>query len=165
MPSFDVVSKVDMQEVDNALNQTRKEISTRYDFQGTQTEVGLGDDRASFQLKSSSEGRVLAAYDVLQTKLVKRGISLRSLVPGKIETGSLGTVKQAIPIQQGIAIEKAKELIKFLKEQKLKVQGSIQGDQLRITGKNRDDLQQAIALLRGQQDVQKIELQFINFRD
>jgi uncharacterized protein YajQ (UPF0234 family) len=165
MPSFDVVSKINMQELDNALNQTRKEIGSRYDFQGTQTEVILAEDQASLQLKANSQGRLQAAYDVLQGKLVKRGISLRVLQPGTIDPAALGHVKQQIKLQQGIPIEKAKELIKALKDSKLKVQGSIQGDQLRITGKSRDDLQSAMALLREQQDKLQLDMQFTNFRD
>ena len=165
MPSFDVVSKINMQELDNALNQTRKEIGSRYDFQGTQTEVVLAEDQASLQLKANSEGRLQAAYDVLQGKLVKRGISLRVLQPGTIDPAALGHVKQQIKLQQGIPIEKARELIKALKDSKLKVQGGIQGDQLRITGKSRDDLQSAMALFREQQDKLQLDMQFTNFRD
>jgi uncharacterized protein YajQ (UPF0234 family) len=148
MPSFDVVSKANLQEVDNAFNQAKKEISTRYDFQGTSTELTLGDDKASFLIKSSSDGRVQAALDVLQSKLVKRGVSLRCLT-----------------VLQGIAQEKGKDLVRVLKDSKLKVQASIQADQLRVSGKNKDDLQSAIALLRQQQEPMNIDLQFINFRD
>jgi uncharacterized protein YajQ (UPF0234 family) len=165
VPSFDVVSKINMAELDNALNQTKKEIQTRFDFQGTQTTVELAPDRSAILLKSSSEGRLTAAYEVLQTKLVKRGVSLRALVPGDIETTSLGVAKQSVGLQQGINVEKAKELIRILKDSKIKAQGSIQGDQLRITGKNRDDLQSAIQLFRGQVDVVKLDMQFVNFRD
>ncbi len=165
MPSFDVVSKINLQELDNAVNQTRKEISTRYDFQGTHTEVTLADDQASILLKSSSEGRLDAAYDVLQSKFVKRGISLRCMNRDDVDSGSLGHVKQVVKLQQGIPMERAKELIKLVKETKIRVQGSIQGDELRITGKNRDDLQEAIALFRAQQDKLKLDMQFTNFRD
>jgi cyclic-di-GMP-binding protein len=165
MPSFDIVSKINLQELDNAVNQTKKEISTRYDFQGTRTEVTLAEDKASLLLKSESEGRLDAAYEVLQTKMVKRGISLRSVTREEMETASLGHVKQLVKLQQGIAVEKSKELIKVLKDSKLRVTASIQGDQLRVTGKNRDDLQSAITLCREQQDTLKLELQFTNFRD
>jgi uncharacterized protein YajQ (UPF0234 family) len=116
-------------------------------------------------LKSSSEGRLEAAYDVLQSKLVKRGVSLRALSPGEVEKTSLGVAKQTIALQQGISVEKAKELIRILKDSKIKAQGSIQGDQLRVTGKNRDDLQAAIALFRQQMDELKLDMQFVNFRD
>ncbi|MHB8878852.1 MAG: YajQ family cyclic di-GMP-binding protein [Myxococcaceae bacterium] len=165
MPSFDAVSKIKLEELDNAINQTRKEIATRYDFQGTQTEVTLAEDKSSIQLKANSEGRLDAAWDVLQSKLIKRGVSLRAIEREDAEKASLGTVKQLIKLQQGIPIEKAKELIKVIKDAKLKVTAAIQADQLRITGKNRDDLQAAMALLREQQDKQKVELQFTNFRD
>lgn len=165
MPSFDVVSKVNLQELDNAVNQAKKEIATRFDFQGTQTELRLGDDRVSVLLRSSSEGRVEAAYDVLLSKAIKRGLSPRALKPQDIDTGALGVVRQTVLLQQGIAQDKAKQLIQVLKDSKLKVTAAIQGDQLRVTGKNRDDLQAAIALLRQQQDALEIDLQFNNFRD
>ena len=165
MPSFDVVSKVNLQEVDNAVNQARKEITTRYDFQGTHTEVSLAEDKTALQLKANSEGRLQAAYDVLQSKLVKRGVSLRALQTGPVDSAALGQVKQTIKLQQGIPVEKSKELIKALKESKMKLQGSIQGDQLRISGKNKDDLQAAIALFRAQQEKLNLDLQFTNFRD
>jgi uncharacterized protein YajQ (UPF0234 family) len=165
MPSFDAVSKIKLEELDNALNQARKEISTRYDFQGTQTELVLADDKLSILLKSTSEGRVDAAWEVLLGRLIKRGVSVRAIEREKMQTASLGTVKQLVKLQQGIPVEKAKELIRVLKDSKLKVTAAIQADQLRITGKNRDDLQSAMAMLREQQDPQKLELQFTNFRD
>ncbi|MDQ3262555.1 MAG: YajQ family cyclic di-GMP-binding protein [Myxococcota bacterium] len=165
MPSFDVISKIDLHELDNALNQARKEISTRYDFQGTRTELQLLDGNTGILIKSESEGRVSAAYEVLLTKLAKRGVSVRAFTSGEMDSKALGVVKQTISMQQGIPVEKAKELIKLLKESKLKVQGSIQGDQLRITGKNRDDLQAAIAQLRAQQEQLKLDMQFTNFRE
>jgi len=165
MPSFDVVSKINLAELDNALNQTKKEIQTRYDFQGTQTEVTAAEEKTAIFLKSSSEGRLQAAYDVLQSKLVKRGVSLRCLDPQELEKTSLGVAKQTILLLQGINAEKAKELIRVLKDSKVKVQGSIQGDQLRVSGKNKDDLQAAIKLLREQMDKVKLDLQFVNFRD
>jgi cyclic-di-GMP-binding protein len=165
MPSFDVVSKINMMELENALNQTKKEIASRFDFQGTHTEVSLGEDRASILLKSASEGRVEAALDVLQTKMVKRGVSLRSLDPQEPDTKALGVVKQTVKLVQGINTEKAKDLIQTLKASKIKVTAAIQAEQLRVTGKNRDDLQEAIALLRQQQERLKIDLQFTNFRD
>jgi cyclic-di-GMP-binding protein len=165
MPSFDVVSRINLQELDNALNQARKEISTRYDFQGTHAEIILSDDKTGVMLKANSEGRIQAAYDVLQTRLVKRGISLRALEPGPIEPAAMGHVKQLIKLQQGIPVEKGRELVKALKDSKLKVQGAIQGDQLRISGKSKDDLQAAIALFRQQQETLKLDMQFTNFRD
>ncbi len=165
MPSFDVVSKIDMAEVQNALDHTRKELSTRYDFQGSKTEVTFGEDKVSILLKSADQVKLQAAYEVLLGKLAKRGVSLRGLEPQKVEGAALGQVKQLIKMQQGIAVEKSKELVKALKESKLKVQGSIQGDSLRVTGKNRDDLQSAIAFLKTQQESVKLDLQFNNFRD
>ncbi len=165
MPSFDVVSKIDMAEVQNALDHSRKELSTRYDFQGTKTELTFGDDKASILLKSSDTAKLQAAYEVLLAKLAKRGVSLRGLEPQKVEAAALGQVKQLVKIQQGIPVEKAKELVKALKESKMKVQGSIQGDSLRVSGKSRDDLQSAIAFLKQQQDSVKLDLQFNNFRD
>jgi cyclic-di-GMP-binding protein len=165
MPSFDVVSKIDIAELINAIDHTRKELSTRYDFQGTKTEITLGDDRASILIKSSDAQKLQAAYEVLLGKIAKRGISLRGFEAQKVDTAALGQVKQLIKIQQGIPVEKSKELIKALKDSKLKVQGSIQADQLRVTGKSRDDLQAAIALLKEQQDKVRVDMQFTNFRD
>ncbi|MBZ4421169.1 YajQ family cyclic di-GMP-binding protein [Myxococcus sp. RHSTA-1-4] len=165
MPSFDVVSKIDLAELDNAVNQTKKEISTRYDFQGSQADVVLAPDSTFITVKANSEDRVQTAKEVLLAKLAKRGISLHALEYGDIEKTGLHNVKQVIKLQQGIPVEKSKELVKLLKDSKLKVQGSIQADQLRITGKNKDDLQAAIALFRKEQDRLKLDMQFTNFRD
>ncbi len=165
MPSFDVVSKIDLAELDNAVNQTKKEISTRYDFQGSHADVVLAPDHTSITVKANSEDRVQAAKEVLLAKLAKRNISLFALEYGPVEKTGLHNVKQVIKLQQGIPVEKSKELVKLLKESKMKVQGSIQADQLRVTGKNRDDLQAAIALFRKEQDRLKLDMQFINFRD
>src|ERR1700694_3493205 len=165
MASFDVVSRINLQELDNAVNQARKEISTRYDFQGTHAEVILAQDKASIQMKANSPGRLQAAYEVLQTKLVRRGVSLRALQPGEVEAALHGHVKQLIKLQQGIPIEKGRELVKTLKDSKTKAQGAIQGDQLRISGKSKDDLQAAIALLKGEQEKLNLDLQCTNFRD
>src|SRR5215217_474449 len=165
MPSFDVVSKIDLAELDNAVNQTKKELSTRYDFQGAQADVLVAPDHTALTVKANSEERVQAAKEVLLVKLAKRNISLRALEYGDIEKTGLHNVKQVIKLQQGIPVEKSKELVKLLKESKMKVKGSIQADQLRVTGKNRDDLQAAMALFRGEQDVIKLDMQFTNFRD
>ena len=165
MPSFDVVSKLDLQELDNAVQQTRKEIQNRYDFQGTKTEVTLGDDKKSITLKTKDEPHAEAVVQVLLAKLAKRGLSLRSLDLGKVEATGLGMVKQTISLQQGIPADKAKILVRALKDAKLKAQGSIQGEELRVSGKQRDDLQEAIALLKSKQDEVKLDLQFTNFRD
>lgn len=165
MPSFDVVSKIDIAELDNAVNQTKKELSTRYDFQGAQSDIIVAPDHSSITVKANSEEKVQAAKEVLLAKLAKRGISLRALEYGDIEKTGLHNVKQPIKLQQGIPVEKSKELVKLLKDSKLKVQGSIQADQLRVTGKNKDDLQSAIALFRKEQDNLKLDMQFTNFRD
>ncbi|HZI10982.1 MAG TPA: YajQ family cyclic di-GMP-binding protein [Myxococcus sp.] len=165
MPSFDVVSKIDLAELDNAVNQTKKELSTRYDFQGTQADVVVAPDNTAITVKANSEERVQAAKEVLLVKLAKRNISLRALEYGDIEKTGLHNVKQVIKLQQGIPVEKSKELVKLLKDSKMKVQGSIQADQLRVTGKNKDDLQAAMALFRKEQDRLKLDMQFTNFRD
>lgn len=161
MPSFDVVSQVDRQEVDNAVNQTRKEIEQRYDFKGTKTEIALEDD--SIQIVSEDDFKVKAAVDILQSKLARRGVSLKALVYGKIEPAAGGRAKQTITVQQGIAIEKARQIVKLVKDAKLKVQSQIQGDQVRVSGKKRDDLQAVIQLLKAQ-DLD-LPLQFINYRE
>ncbi|RKG73666.1 YajQ family cyclic di-GMP-binding protein [Corallococcus terminator] len=165
MPSFDVVSKIDLAELDNAVNQTKKELSTRYDFQGVNADIVVAPDNTSVTVKANSEDKVQAAKEVLLSKLAKRGISLRVLEFGDIEKTGLANVKQPIKLQQGIPVEKSKELIKVLKDSKIKVQGSIQADQLRVTGKNRDDLQAAMALFRKEQDRMSLDMQFTNFRD
>ena len=165
MPSFDVVSKIDLAELDNAINQTKKEISTRYDFQGAQADIVLAPDKTSITIKANSEDRVQAAKEVLLPKMAKRGISLLALEYEPIEKTGLSNVKQVIKLQQGIPVEKSKELVKLLKDSKLKVQGSIQADQLRVTGKNKDDLQAAMALFRKEQERLKLDMQFTNFRD
>jgi uncharacterized protein YajQ (UPF0234 family) len=163
MPSFDIVNQIDLQEVDNALNQAGKEIAQRYDFKNTATSVAFAEDRKSILLKASTEGRLEAALDVLQSKLVKRGVSLKALTVGKVEPAPGGHVRQTATLQQGIPVEKGREIVAHLKGSKLKVQASIQGDQLRVTGKSKDELQAAIQLVRAL-DV-GLELQFVNFRD
>jgi uncharacterized protein YajQ (UPF0234 family) len=161
MPTFDVVSKVAMHEVDNAVQQTSKEITTRYDFRDTGASIERNDD--GILLRANSEGRVEAAFSVLQEKLVRRKVSLRSLDPQKMEPASGGSFRQLVKLNQGISKEKAKDVVQFLKGTKLKVQAAIQGDAVRISGKKKDDLQECIASLR-QQDF-GIELQYENFRD
>jgi uncharacterized protein YajQ (UPF0234 family) len=165
MPSFDVVSKLDAHELDNAVGQAKKELVTRYDFQGTKTDLDFTPDRNGIQLKSSTQDRIDVAYEILLAKMVKRGVPIRGVSGGEVEQAALGQVKRLVTLQQGIPVEKAKELIKALKDSKLKVQGSIQGDQLRVSGKSRDELQGAIAFLRGLQDTVKLDLQFTNFRE
>lgn len=161
MPSFDVVSKVAMHEVDNALQQAQKEITGRYDFKDTETDLEKTED--GLVIRSSSEGRLEAGRGVLQEKLIKRGISLRCLDPQNVEPGAKGSFRQLIKLNQGISGEKAKEIVRVLKDSKIKVQASIQQDQVRVSGKKRDDLQEAIALLRTQDF--KLDLQYINFRE
>lgn len=164
MPSFDTVSQVDVAELDNALQQAKKEIETRYDFKGVKASIDRQPGNV-FQLKAPNEERLGAVREVLFTRLAKRNISLRNLEVGKAEESGLNQFKQTVKVIEGITPEKAKKIIAVIKDAKLKVQPSIQGDVVRVTGKNRDDLQAAIALLRGQMDALELELQFINFRD
>ncbi|MFI5394836.1 MAG: YajQ family cyclic di-GMP-binding protein [Candidatus Binatia bacterium] len=161
MPSFDIVSQVDRQEIDNAVNQTRKEIGQRYDFKGTKTQLTLEEDR--IQILSDDDFKVKAVVDILQSKLVRRNVSLKALVYGKIEPAAGGLAKQTLTVQQGVDIDRARQIVKLVKDSKLKVQGQIQADQVRITGKKRDDLQAVIQLLKAQ-DL-GLPLQFVNYRD
>lgn len=161
MPSFDVVSKLPWDEVANALNQATREISQRFDFKGTNASVEKTEE--GFAFEASSEDRVKAAYEVLQDKLAKRKVSLKHFERGAVGPGPRGSSKMTVKVTEGISSEKAKELVKLIKNSKLKVQASIQEDTVRITGKKRDDLQAAIAELK-QADV-GVELQFVNFRE
>ncbi|MEG1496340.1 MAG: YajQ family cyclic di-GMP-binding protein [Clostridiales bacterium] len=158
--SFDVVSEVDMQEVTNAVNQARKEISQRYDFKGSKTEIDL--DEATIKITTEDEFRLNSVVDVLKTRLVTRKVAIKNLQYGKIEDAAGGTVRQIVTINQGIATDKAKAMVKDIKAAKLKVQAAIQGDQLRVSGKVKDDLQAVMALLR-EKDY-GVELQFTNYR-
>jgi cyclic-di-GMP-binding protein len=160
MPSFDVVSKVDMQEVDNAVNQTRKEIEQRFDFKGTHNEIEQEKD--ALVIFAADDYKLTAVIDVLKGKLVRRGISPKCLDFGKKEPASHGAVRQRIGIVQGIDKERGKEVVKAIKESKLKVQAQIMEDQVRVSGKQIDDLQEVIQLLKGQDF--GIELQFVNMR-
>jgi cyclic-di-GMP-binding protein len=161
MPTFDVVSVVDMQEVRNAVDQASREITQRYDFKGTGTSVELKDD--GIVLESSAEGRLDAAVDVLKEKLVRRKVSLKSLAGGDVKPAAGARVRAIYTLNQGIAQEASRELSKTIRDSKLKVQVQIQGDQLRVQGKKRDDLQEVIALLR---DLDyRLPLQYVNFRD
>ena len=159
--SFDIVSKVDIQEVRNAIDQAMKEIRQRFDLKDTHSEVNL-EGHESIQLASASEYKLEAVKDILAQKLVKRGVSLKNLTYGKVEPAMGKSVRQKISLQQGIPIEKAKEIVRLVKESKKKVQASIQGDVVRIAGKDRDDLQSIIAVLRGKD--MGLELQFTNYR-
>jgi len=158
--SFDIVCKVDMQEVTNALDQGRREIETRYDLKGSKNEVKL--EKTEILLTVADEMKLKAVIDILQSKLHKRGIPLKALDYGKVEEASGGALRQKITIQQGIPIEKAKEIVRLIKDSKVRVQASIQEDQVRVSGKNRDDLQKIIALVKDK-DL-GIALQFTNYR-
>jgi uncharacterized protein YajQ (UPF0234 family) len=162
MPSFDVVSQVDAQEVRNAVDQTARELTTRYDFKGTDTSVELQGQEIT--LRSSTEDRLNAARVVLEEKLVKRKVSLKAVTYGKVEDAASSSARQVVTLNAGVSSDKARELNKFIKELGLKgVQSQTQGDQLRVTGKKRDDLQSVIAALR--EGDFGIPLQFENFRD
>jgi len=159
--SFDIVSKVDIQEVRNALDQAIKEIRQRFDLKDSHSEVNLeGSD--SIQLASANEYKLEAVKDILCQKLVKRGVSLKNLTYGKVEPAAGQSVRQKISLQQGIPVEKAKEIVRLVKDSKKKAQASIQGDSVRISSKDRDELQAIIALLRGKE--MGLELQFTNYR-
>ncbi|MFQ5525842.1 MAG: YajQ family cyclic di-GMP-binding protein [Thermoanaerobaculia bacterium] len=160
--SFDIVSKVEMDEVRNAVNQALKEVFQRFDLKGSGSSIELDDKAATLQLGSADEWKLKAVVDILQSKLVKRGVSLKALTYGKIEDAAKGTVKQTVTLQQGIPTEKAKEIVKIIKNAKLKVQAAIQQDSVRVSGKSRDQLQEVIALLK-EQDL-GIDMQFDNYR-
>ena len=161
MPSFDVVSELDMHEIENAVQQAHKEVTTRFDFRGTDSSVESTEE--GIVLRGNAEGRVDAALNVLREKLAKRGVSPRVLDPQQPQPAAKGHFRQAVKLVQGISKEKAKEIIQFIKDEKLKVQTSIQGEQVRVSGKKKDDLQQVIQVLRGHDF--GLELQYNNFRD
>src|SRR5579862_3395598 len=159
--SFDVVSKVDIQEVRNAIDQAMKEIRQRFDLKDSHSDIKLeGND--ALELSSAGEYKLEAVKEILGQKLVKRGVSLKNLTYGKLEQAAGQSVRQKISLQQGIPVEKAKEIVKLVKESKKKAQASIQGDTVRITGKDRDTLQETIALLKGHDF--GIDMQFTNYR-
>jgi uncharacterized protein YajQ (UPF0234 family) len=161
MPSFDIVSKVQRSEVDNAYNQAEREITQRFDFKDTGTELEKTPE--AITIVSGSEDRAKAALTVLQDKLVKRKVSLRFTEPGKPQPTAKGGARIVVKIKEGIEVDKARAIVLAIKESKLKVQASIQESQVRVTGKNRDDLQAAIQALRARDF--GIELQFLNLRD
>jgi hypothetical protein len=158
--SFDVVSKTEMQEVSNAVQQAQKELAQRFDFKGSKSSIELAAEE--IVLASDDEGKLRSVKDILESKLVKRGVSLKAMDYGVLEQAMGGTVRQRATIVQGIEIEKAKAIVKAIKEAKLKVQASIQSDQVRVTGRTKDDLQKAIALVKGKDF--GIPLQFTNYR-
>lgn len=162
MPSFDIVSEVDLQEVDNAVQQARKELGQRYDFKGSKSEIewaGKGD----ITVLGDDDYKLKAVIDILQGKLVKRGVSLKALDYQSIDDASGGMKRQVIKLQQGISKEKGKEVVKIIKGMKVKVQAQIMDDQVRVTGKKRDDLQEVMQELKGKS--LDIDLQFTNMRD
>jgi uncharacterized protein YajQ (UPF0234 family) len=161
VPSFDVVCKVDLQEIDNAISQTLKEVGQRFDFKGTPTELRRED--YALHLRSSDDFKVRALADILREKLARRQVPVKALTEQPVEPGPAGSAKQRLDLQQGIETEMAREIVKLIKDAKLKVQAAIQGDQVRVTGKKRDDLQQVMALLRNRDF--PVAMQFVNFRD
>ena len=158
--SFDVVCKIDMQEVTNGLDQARREVENRYDLKGTKNEIKL--EKTDITLLCADDMKLKAVIDILQSKLHKRGVPLKGLTYGTVEQASGGALRQVITLQQGVPIEKAREIVRLVKDTKLKVQASIQEDKVRVVGKNRDDLQKIIALLRDKDF--GIALQFDNYR-
>ena len=161
--SFDVVSEVNMQEVDNAVTQAKKELDQRFDFKGSQSSIELDKTLKTITLKTENEYRLKTLVDLLQTKSIKRGVSLKALEFGKLESGMIGgSVKQVVTIQNGIVSEKAKEISRFIRDSKLKVQTQIQNDQVRVQAPKIDDLQAVMAHLRA--NPPGIPLQFTNYR-
>ena len=158
--SFDIVCKVDMQEVANALDQARREIDTRYDLKAAKNEVVL--EKTDITVTTADDMKLKAIVDILQSRLHKRGVPLKALSYGKVEDAAGSRLRQKITLQQGIPSEKAKEIVRLIKDSKVRVQASIQEDQVRVAGKNRDDLQQIIALVKDK-DL-GIALQFTNYR-
>ena len=161
--SFDITSTIDFQEVDNALNQARKEIGQRYDFKGAEVTLDVKEDENKLILQAPDDYKVRAAWDILQTKLIRRGQPTKNFEPGDPKPAAAGSLRQEIAIQNGLSSDLAREVVKYLKDAKMKkVQAAIQGDTVRISGPSRDDLQEAIALLKGHDF--GIELKFENFR-
>ncbi|HEU4886475.1 MAG TPA: YajQ family cyclic di-GMP-binding protein [Thermoanaerobaculia bacterium] len=158
--SFDVVSKTDLQEVTNAVQQAQKELAQRFDFKGSKSSIELTGEE--LVLVSDDEGKLVSLKDILETKLVKRKVSLKALDYGKIEPAAGSTVRQRAKIVQGIEVEKAKAIVKTIKDAKVKVQASIQSDQVRVVGRSKDDLQRAMTLVR--ETDYGIPLQFTNYR-
>jgi len=160
--SFDIVSKVDLQEVSNAIQNALKEVHTRFDLKDSKSNIQL-EGKEAIVLSSADEYKLKAVNDILQTKLHKRGVPIKALSYGTVEPAAGSTVRQRVTMQQGIPTEKAKEIVKIIKDSKKKVQASIQGDTVRVSGKDRDTLQEIIALLK-QRDF-GIDMQFTNYRN
>jgi uncharacterized protein YajQ (UPF0234 family) len=160
--SFDVVSKVDMQEVKNALDQVMKEIRQRFDFKGTKTELTLKEKESELVIVSDDEYKLKSVVDIVKARLIKRNVSVRAFAFGPVEPALSGTVRMVAKIQNGLASEKAKEIARVIKDGKVKVQAQIQGEQVRVQGKSKDELQAAITLLKSQDF--GIDLQYVNYR-
>ncbi len=159
--TFDIVSKIDLQEIDNAINQSMKEVITRFDFKGSKSRVWL-EGKEKLILVSDDEFKLRSLNDILQQKLVKRGVPLKGLKYGKAVPSADSTVRQEVDLQQGIPTEKAREIVKIIKDSKLKVQASINGDYVRVSGKDRDTLQEVIKMLKGRDF--DFDMQFTNYR-
>jgi len=160
--SFDIVATTDMAEVLNAVNQATMEMRQRFDFKGSKSEITLDNKEAQIVLLADSDSKLTAVVDILEGKLVKRKVSLKALSFGNVESASGGMVRQTVKLQQGISSDKGREIVKFIKEMKIKVQAQIMDDQVRVTGKNRDDLQEVIAGLK-EKDFD-IAMNFTNYR-
>lgn len=162
--SFDVTSTIDLQEVDNAINQARKEIAQRYDFKGSKAAIDFKRAENKIELVADDNFKMDAVWDILQTRMVRRGVPIKNLKPSDVQPVAGGLVGRTVELQQGIPIEAAREIVKYLKDQKLKkVQAAIQGDQLRVTSPSKDELQTAIRVLKAHDF--GVELQFGNYRD
>ena len=163
LASFDITSNVDLQEVDNAVNQARKEVAQRYDFKGSRAAIDLNRTENTLVLTADDEFKMNALWEILQTRLVRRGVPVKNLTPGTIERAANDTVRRVVTLQQGIPTEAAKDIVKFLKDRKLKkVQAAIQADQVRVSSPSKDDLQDAMRQLR-EHDF-GVALQFGNYR-
>ena len=164
MPSFDIVSRIDLQEVDNAVNQARKEIGQRYDFKGSKASIDLKRAENVIELVADDDYKMQAVWDVLLTRMVRRGVPTKNLKAGDVEPMAGGLVRRVITLQQGIPTDAARDIVKFIKDQKMKkVQAAIQGDQLRVSSPSRDELQGAIRVLKTQDF--GVELMFGNYRE
>ena len=164
MPSFDISSEMNWQELDNAIQQTMKEVTQRFDFKNVKSEIKLDIKEKTITLWCSEEGKLDALNDVFQSKAIKRGLSLLAFEYEAIDSAFGGSVRQVVKVQAGVSKEKGKEIIASIKKSKLKVQAQIQDEQVRVTGKSRDDLQAAIAFLKEQTDELKVSMEFGNFR-
>lgn len=161
MPSFDIVSEIDLQEMDNAVNQAKKELATRYDFKGSKSRIDW--DHKAVDLVADDDFKMKALVDILLSKTVKRGIDAKALDVGKVEDAAGGLRKCTVGIKQGVPVETARKMVKLIKDSKIKVQAQIQENQVRVSGKKRDDLQEAIALVKDAGF--DLPLQFTNYRD